>query len=267
MLTPNGAPLNSTIIDVFGSADYAGDVVQIEATNDGGFVVVSTSFTANNLNTGTIKAVKYNATGGAVTSLNVSSNASGLANYPRVTELTDGTLVIIWSDGGQSNAKNHKIVMLDSNMNRIGTEQTIADTLHQQAFGSDGVATVTALPNGGFVFTELYATNNEPAAHRFFSSTLSPISTVGTTGDNTQMGGAGADTLTGGGGADIILAGAGNDTVVINASNISSLTTAGKLLDGGAGVDTLRIGANASTLDLSKSTVQANVQNFGHSIE
>jgi plastocyanin len=270
----------SAVLDVLPGHNSVGvENAQVQATQDGGFVVVAP---IENVVSGflprteleqlekIIFATKYDKDGNFVKRTQVSSfqtdpnawNAiNGRAIDPVVTELADGSLVILWS-GESLSPREHYIAILDSELNKIA-ESPIANTAHTGAYSEEGVATVSALPDGGFVYSETWGGGgtNVPT-HRFFSSTLSPISTTGTTGNNTQMGGAGADTLTGGGGADIILAGEGNDTVVINASNISNLATAGKLLDGGAGVDTLRISANASTLDLSKSAVQANVQNF-----
>ncbi|OYU30280.1 MAG: hypothetical protein CFE39_14360 [Comamonadaceae bacterium PBBC2] len=225
------------------------------ATSDGGMAIVFEVNSNDASPQSELALVRIDASGARTTTTIFGETAFyNVGLQPDMTQLPSGQLMVLWNDKG-ANQFQSKYQIVNSD----GTLSGSATTLSSLTYGGDLVrfnstaianlagGKVLAIQNGNYVV-------------------LSPAdgtqTITGTTGDNTQMGGAGADTLTGGGGADIILAGAGNDTVVINASNISSLTTAGKLLDGGAGIDTLRIGADTSTLDLSKSTVQANVQNF-----
>jgi hypothetical protein len=272
VLNADGTPLAGSNVMQSLSTATQHDSINTIATPDGGFLVVSTDQTvANNAGNGVIKAIKYTVSGNTVTSGTVTTvstaNVTGTDNNknPAAAVLTNGNIVITWENQKTLAGAFYRIY--DANLNPISPARNIPGTaLSGSTLESNTIShtVVTALPDGGFVIGVSGAgtAGGVGTQQVFFSADGKAISTNGTTGDNTQLGGAGADTLTGGGGADIILAGEGNDTVVINASNISSLTTAGKLLDGGAGVDTLRISANASTLDLSKSAVQANVQNF-----
>ncbi|MFM8692531.1 MAG: beta strand repeat-containing protein [Limnohabitans sp.] len=226
------------------------------ATNDGGFAMTwstTTSGAGYNLN-----FAKVSASGGfsAVKALdtNRQTNWGG-----EVVELVNGQLLVAWTDNGPSGSvvqtPVYQVLNADGSLAGVPVVVTDAAIATSITLGGSHTIGLAALDGGGAV---LFNRTKQV----LINSASSSSSSTGTSGSETLMGGEGADTLTGGGGADVILAGAGNDTVVVNASNIGNLTTTGKLLDGGTGVDTLRISADASTLDLSKSTVQANVQGF-----
>ena len=273
VLNADGTPLaGSNVLQSLSTATQH-DTINTIATPDGGFVIVSTDQTvANNAGNGVIKAIKYTVSGNTVTPGTVTTvstaNVTGTDNNknPAAAVLTNGNIVITWENEKAVSGAFYRIY--DANLNPISPARNIPGTALNGST-SEGFTlshtVVTALPDGGFVIgvsgsgTSPTGVNTQQV---FFSADGTAISKTGSTASDTQIGGDGADTLTGGGGADVILAGAGNDTVIINASNISNLTTAGRLLDGGTGIDTLRMGANASTLDLSKSAIQANVQNF-----
>jgi len=273
VLNADGTPLaGSNVMQSLSTANQY-DTINTIATPDGGFVIVSADQTvANNAGYGVIKAIKYTVSGSTVTPGTVTTvstaNVSGTDNNknPAAAVLTNGNIVVTWENERALSGAFYRIY--DANLNPISPARSIPGTAlsgSTQTANTLSHTVVTALPDGGFVIgvsgsgTTPTGVNTQQV---FFSADGAAISRTGSTASDTQIGGDGADTLTGGGGADVILAGAGNDTVVINASNISNLTTAGRLLDGGTGIDTLRMGADASTLDLSKSAIQANVQNF-----
>jgi hypothetical protein len=284
VLNADGTPLTgSSVLNTMGG-NTAYSPVKTVPTPDGGFVVIGSSYvlTSGNISSREIRAVKYSVSGNTVTQVgsqqvNPTFVLGDIYQRPSAAVLANGNIVIVWENQSQGSGLGagagqpgafYRIY--DQNLNPISVARSVP--------GSDGGGTnrtishvvVTALPNSEFVISigggsptaSPTATTTNTTQQIFFSADGGAISRTGSTASDTQIGGDGADTLTGGGGADVILAGAGNDTVVINASNISNLTTAGRLLDGGTGIDTLRIGANASTLDLSKSAIQANVQNF-----
>ena len=225
--------------------------VKAIATSDGGMAITYSIQGQSNTASGysnRIALVLVNASGVAGSPILLDTPVVNDQNSePDVTQLPNGQFMVMWN--GNSSTQ-YRIVNADGTLS--GTVSTIAALPTTTDNASTALAVlgsgkVLAMQNGNYVIM-----SNAGAAQTI----------NGTTANDTQSGGNGNDTLTGGGGADVILAGAGNDTVVINASNISNLTTAGRLLDGGTGIDTLRIGADASTLDLSKSAIQANVQNF-----
>jgi hypothetical protein len=273
VLNADGTPLaGSSVMQSLSTANQY-DTINTIATPDGGFVIVSADQTvADNAGYGVIKAIKYTVSGSTVTPGTVTTvstaNVSETDNNknPAAAVLTNGNIVVTWENQKALSGAFYRIY--DASLNPISPARNIPGTALSgstlEGFTLSHTV-VTALPDGGFVIgvsgsgTTPTGVNTQQV---FFSADGAAISRTGSTASDTQIGGDGADTLTGGGGADVILAGAGNDTVVINASNISNLSTTGKLLDGGTGIDTLRMGADASTLDLSKSAIQANVQNF-----
>jgi len=77
---------------------------------------------------------------------------------------------------------------------------------------------------------------------------------IGGTSDETIVGGAGNDILIGNGGADVLYGGSGDDTFIINAGNISALASnaaSGNYarIDGGTGIDTLTLAGAGLTFN------------------
>ena len=225
-------------------------------TSDGGMAIAirgGTVIRVNGVSTVNDDVMLFRVSSTGTLSTPIYVGGTGTFGNPDLVQLPNGQLMVIWnSNSGSTASVQYRLVNSDGTLSGSVTSISsltipAADALTCTALATLGNGSVLTILNGNYVIM-----SNAGAAQ----------TTNGTPANDTQMGGDGADTLTGGGGADVILAGAGNDTVVINASNISNLTTAGRLLDGGTGIDTLRIGADASTLDLSKSAIQANVQNF-----
>lgn len=196
---------------------------EVTALPTGGFVVtwISESLTGDDPDR-SIRLQAFDAAGGKIGGEQlVNTTTSGIQDMPSVSALSDGRVVVSWTDGsaGGGDIRTQIIDPRDGLVN--GTSG--ADTLYGHASVGDQIS---GLDGADVLF--------------------------GMNGDDSLYGGQGADSVFGGGGDDTAYGGSGNDDLRGGAGEDTLSGEAGDdVLRGGSGADDLSGGAGLDTANYS----------------
>lgn len=199
--TANGTAIGPEFgVDLDG---YAQDALSVAGLSGGGFVITTGS-----------SAEIYDAAGAYVGSTTppVSPYGSSTGFWPSATGLSDGGFVLTWTsfgeDGDMYGVQGQRY---DASGIAVGSEFQINDYW----MSLQGMPSVAALPNGGFVVT--WSSNYQDGSEFGVYSKIFALEGAvfdGTAGSDLLVGGLGDDTLDGGLGDDVIAGGEGNDNLI-----------------------------------------------------
>lgn len=122
--------------------------------NSGNVMVVWVDFGGSDGDVAGIKAQIVDATGVKVGGeFLVNTNTTGAQNFPNVTKLADGNVVVTWNDNsgtlGDASGSSVKAQILDASGNKVGVEFLV----NTQTANAQSSAQIAALANGNFVAT------------------------------------------------------------------------------------------------------------------
>ena len=233
--------VNTTILNPL-TTDFT--PLSITALDDGGFVVTWDEVTATQ--GGRIAGQKFTEDGFTSGSRFVANDtAAQFINMSDVAALPGGGFVVVWNDtrAGTDDFDVY-LQVFDHNSMKVGGNVRI-NTL---ASGNQGLPTVTAMADGGFLVTWAFNRGDETGlegsdiAGQYFDSEarpVGPVRVVGTSEANHLRGGSGNKRILGEGGDDTISGGDGIDTAIFSGAVqdlIVNMET-GSVFDGLVGSD------------------------------
>jgi Ca2+-binding RTX toxin-like protein len=269
----NGIPITDAVpFDVGGSIN---EDVQVVALQDGGFAVAYTDNGWNGGLTGRDITVKiFNADGSERTSFLQANNpanggvATGDQTKPTLTVLSNGYIVVGWTDGAMM-----KYQAYDPAGNPIGTNSNaLAGAIEGDIAGLAGGVLACVQQNAGafdgsansivsYLSALIRTTTGIGASETMVGDSLFDIMRA-LGGNDTISGGAGNDTLEGGSGNDRLNGGSGVDMASYSTASAAvklDLAKAGAQNTGGAGTDTL-ISIESTTGSDFNDTLKGNAQ-------
>jgi hypothetical protein len=240
----DGHALSPELVVNAKDVDKFNDVAQVVGLRNGGFVVTweagehvdpSTEIGPDTEDS-SIHLRRFNADGSpAGGEIQVNTTGDEYQRAPRIVELTNGDLVVVWKDESQTNPDPTdyavRAQVLDANGNKLGSE-FVVNTITQ---GAEQMPDIAALPDGGFVVTW---TDDSGLGHDTQDDAVkSQIFTVGSVAQNTA--------------AKLNLAASltdtdGSETLIVSVSNIPVGAT---LTDG---VNTFTATTGHTTVDISR---------------
>jgi len=158
----NGVKVGGELIVNATDVDKFNDVAHVVGLRNGGFVVAweageqvdpSTEIGPDTEDS-SIHLRRFNADGSPASGeIQVNTTGDEYQRDPRIVELSNGDLAIVWKDESQTNPDPTdyavRAQILDANGNKLGSE-FVVNTITQ---GGEQMPDIAALPNGGFIVT------------------------------------------------------------------------------------------------------------------
>jgi serralysin len=226
-----------------GSAD--GGPPALAALSSGGYIAVWSDTAGAAGGDADIRAHIFDAEGARVGLEFDVNTGAGVQTDPKVAELADGRIVVVWEDRGETandtsgSAIRAQIITADGE--RSGERFLINTTTTDDQYAPE----VAALDDGNFVVTW---TDASGAATNIRSQVIDPRDYDGGAADDVAIGGEDRDIMAGSDGRDTLKGKGGNDTLIGDADNDTLEGNAGDdSLNGGTGADTMAGGRGNDT--------------------
>ena len=158
----NGAKIGGELIVNAKDVDKFSDVAHVVGLRNGGFVVAweagehvdPRTEIGPDTDDSSIHMQRFNADGSkAGGEIQVNTTGDEYQRDPRIVELTNGDLVIVWKDESQTDPDPTdyavRAQILDANGNKLGSE-FVVNTITE---GGEQMQDIAALPDGGFIVT------------------------------------------------------------------------------------------------------------------
>lgn len=273
---------------------HSGSGYDVAALATGGFVMTRLAYDHElGLNTPAtsyyMTMQMFNASGQAVGGWKKIFASDDQANETRVTQLSTGEIVVIWSQDPMQAQISDDVYGRVFNANGVALTAAFEISVDADSYDEQSQPELTALAGGGFVVTyssDSIDSDNEGIAGRVFGRATSGNDVIsvdvsgtmaGLSGDdrltgngyaNTLSGGNGNDTLFGVAGKDRLIGGRGNDQIYGGLANDTLYGSDGAdRLSGGGGADVLSGGAGVDQFVFDVGPTYANrdlITDFGN---